>query len=308
MAEAFIDPQALEKFDPTEAQLREMVSKTAALTATDLEDKGQLEVVRKARIELKKTRVAIEKYGKSVREDALKFQKAVIAKEKDLIGIIAPEEDRLAKIEEEAAELAVRKERMERLPERKQRLAALGDGVEIPDEDLLLMDSTQFEGYFNSRVADKNEKARLKAEEDQRKRDEEARKEQDRKDAELKERERLAAEKEEANKREAERLEQEKIAREREEKARQEERERLEREEKERKDREKREADEAAKKEAEAKAKRERAEKYKAFRASLGWTEETAGDFYEQVIGKEGDADHRVVIYKKAGEFNLKQI
>lgn len=305
--EVKLDPHALEKFDPTEAQLREMVSKTSGLTATDLKDKAQLEVVRKARIELKKTRVAIEKYGKGLREDALKFQKAVIAKEKDLIGIIEPEEDRLAAIEEEAEKLAIREERLEKLPQRKERLAALEDGVEVSDEDLLLMDSTQFEAYYNSRVADKNERVRLQQEADQRARDEEARKEQERKDAELREREEAAAKKEQELKAEEARLAAEKDAREREERAREEERVAAEKRAQEAKEAEKRAAEEAARKEAEAKAKRERADKYKKFRSEHGWTEATKGDFYEQVIGTEGK-DQKVVLYKKVGEFALDQI
>lgn len=297
--EVKLDPQALEKFDPTEAQLREMVAKTSGLTATDLEDKAQLEVVRKARIDLKKTRVAIEKYGKSLREDALKFQKAVIAKEKDLIGIISPEEDRLAAIEEEAEKLAIKKERMEKLPARKDRLAALEDGVEVSDEDLLEMDSTQFEAYFNARVADKNEKVRLQQEEDQRRRDEEARKEQERKDAELKEREEAAAKKEAELKAEEARLAAEKDAQEREKRAREEERAAAEKRAQEAAEAAKREAEEKEKKEAEEKARLEKKEAYKKFRAEHGWTEKTKGDFQEVNTGTE------IVLYKKVGVFKI---
>jgi hypothetical protein len=56
--------------------------------------------------------------------------------------------------------------------------------------------------------------------------------------------------------------------------------------------------------EAEKLAKRERAEKYKQFRAELGYTEETASDFYEKVITEDG-VDTKVVLFKKVGEFDL---
>lgn len=298
-----METKDIEKFDPTAAELQSLVEKTKDLSVTDLEDKSKLEVVRTARIELKKTRVKIEKYGKALRDDANKFAKAVIEKEKELIGIISPEEDRLKAIEEEAEKLAIRKERLEKLPARKDRLAALEDGVEITDEELLLMDATAFETYYNHRVADKNEADRLKAEEDQRKRDAEAKAAAEAKEAEIKEREEAAAKKEQELKAEEQRLAAEKEAREREEKARQEERERAEREAKEKEEADRKAKEEAEKKEAEAKARRERAAKYKQFRADHGWTEETKADYYEQVID-----DKKVVLYKKVGEFNLEQI
>jgi len=294
-----LDETALEKFDPTVATLQAMVEKTKDLKATDLKDKTQLETVRKARIDLKKTRVAIEKYGKDLRDDANKFSKAVIAKEKELIGIIEPEEDRLKAIEEEAEKLAIREERMEKLPARKERLAAIGDGVEVSDEDLLLMDANDFEGYFNARTADKLKADKEKAEADQRARDEEIRKENERKEAEIKAREDAAREKEEANAREEARLKAEKEAREREEKAREEEREKARKEEEERLEREKRAKEEAAKKEAEEKARLEKAERYRNWRAQFGWTEATRADFKEEKVGD------TVVLWKKVDTFYL---
>ena len=298
-----LDETAIEKFDPTVAELTALVDQTKDLTAVDLKDKEQLELVRTSRITLKKKRVQIEKFGKELRDGANKFAAAVIKKEKELIGIISPEEDRLKAIEAEAEQLAIIEERREKLPARKERLAALEDGVEVSDDDLLAMDSTQFEAYFNARVADKNEKVRQQQEEDQRKKDEEARQANEAKEKELAEREAAAKAKEEANAREEARLQAEKEAREREAAAREEERKEAEKRAQEAAEAAKREAEEAAKKEAEAKAKRERAEKYKAFRASHGWTEETKADFYEKVEGE--GADQVVVLFKKLDTFNI---
>lgn len=68
-----------------------------------------------ARMRLKSTRVAIEKVAKAAREDAYAFQKAVIAKERELIAVLTPEEDRLAVLQEaedarKAAEKRAREE------------------------------------------------------------------------------------------------------------------------------------------------------------------------------------------------------
>lgn len=298
-----LDETAIEKFDPTVAELTALVDQTKDLTAVDLKDKAQLELVRTSRITLKKKRVQIEKFGKALRDDANKFAKAVIEKEKELIGIISPEEDRLASIEEEAEQLAIREERMEKLPARKDRLAALEDGVAVSDDELLLMDSVQFEAYYNARVADKNEKDQLQAEADQRKRDEETRLENERKAAELKAREDAAREKEEANAREEARLKAEKEAREREEAAREEERVKAAKAAEEAKQAEIRAKEETDRKAAEEKAKRERAERYRNWRAQFGWTEETKADFYEKVEGE--GKDQVVVLFKKLDTFNI---
>lgn len=53
-----------------------------------------------ARMVLKNTRVDIEKAGKAAREDATAFSKAVIAKEKELVGVIEPEESRLQALQD----------------------------------------------------------------------------------------------------------------------------------------------------------------------------------------------------------------
>ncbi len=53
-----------------------------------------------ARMRLKNTRVEIEKAGKVAREDATAFSKAVIAKEKELVGVIEPEESRLQALQD----------------------------------------------------------------------------------------------------------------------------------------------------------------------------------------------------------------
>src|SRR4051812_11240258 len=102
----------IEKFSPTKAELTKLLEASKVLNLPDLFDQAQLRKVKDARINLRDARVAITKTGKSLREDALKFQKAVIAKEKEFIAIIEPEETRLADFEDAAAKAVQRKARV----------------------------------------------------------------------------------------------------------------------------------------------------------------------------------------------------
>lgn len=145
------------QFDPDVAQLHQMVEVTSAITATDLKDKKQLAVVKENRIALKNARVKIEKIGKEMREEAIKYQKDVIAKERELIGIIEPEEDRLKAIEEEAEQLKIREQRLSTLPAFKSRLEAIKHPREFSDEDILALSDTGRENLINTLTAQVNE-------------------------------------------------------------------------------------------------------------------------------------------------------
>lgn len=283
----------IEKFNPTVAELTALVEVTKKIKAKDLTDKKQLEVVKRARIDLKNARIRIEKAGKELRADAVKFQKAVIAKEDELVGIIGPEEERLKSIEAEAEQLAIMQVRQAQLPERKERLMKVGIADEpVGDEFLLAMDSVQFETYYNEQVATKNEKDRQEL---QRQQDEENAKrkaENDAKDAELRAREAKIAE-------DQRKLDEEARAQEREARAREDERMRLQREEDERKGREARAKEESDRKEAEDKAKLERAKKYQKFLADNGYTKENDGEFKQENTGSE------VVLWKKVAVFKI---
>lgn len=200
-----MNEKELENFSPKLAELKALVESTKSINADDLEDPKQLKIVKESRIQLKNARVAIEKAGKALREDALKFQKAVIAKEKELIAIIEPEEIRLESIEDEAKKIGIRKARIEALPYRKERIARIGKYAKpASDEEIIEMDPNEFEAHINAvnssalaeerQEMDKNrliEDARIKAEQDkkqaeldlqQKKLDEEARKIQQQKD------------------------------------------------------------------------------------------------------------------------------
>lgn len=226
-----MDTLNIEKFDPTTQELTAMVVLSKKIT--ELSDPLE---IRTMRLDLKNARVSITKKGKELREDAIAYQKAVIAKEKELIEIIEPEEERLAGIEELAKKRREREDRKELLPMRLARLEELNIAL-VPEETLLDMDTAQFTEFVNNFVADRNERNRLALEE-----------------------------KERAIKEAEARIEQERLAKEREEKAREEERLKAEQRIKDAEaeaERRVKEAEERAKQEAEAKEKARLAEEAK---------------------------------------------
>lgn len=264
----------IEKFDPTGAQLKELVG--TPLVIDNPRDEEQVKAAHAKRMQLREARIAITKKGKELREDALKFQRDVIAKEKELVAIVEPEEERLQAFENEAEFIKEQDARRAILPRRRQQLAELGTDT-MTDEEVLALDGTAFQTLLNKKLAEKNQREAKEIAD--------RKAEQDAREAELARKEAAAAAEEEAKKRE--------------ELARQQERERIEREAKEKVEREKREADELARKEAEAKVKRERTDRYREWRASFGWTEETETDYIESVTTE------KVILYKKLGAFDL---
>lgn len=230
----------IEKFDPSVAELEKMVEISKQITVTDFLDREQIAEVKNGRLVLRDARVAITKKGKELRQSALDFQRLVIAKEHELIDIIEPEEERLAGLEDQAAILMEREERKKLLPHRKGRLAAIKDGIEVSDDELLDMESDVFEGYFNRRMAEKNAADRKVIDEAQAKVDEEKNRIAKEEEAKaIEERARKAAE--------------EKLAREKQ---------------------------ETERKAAEAKKKLEEEASYRKFLTDNGWTREHEDDFY----------------------------
>lgn len=91
---------------------------------TGITNPASYQQVHGTRMALKRARIAIEETGKTAREDAQAFAKAVIAEQRRLIGIIEPEETRLQGIQEahdaenarkKAEAVRVERERVERI-------------------------------------------------------------------------------------------------------------------------------------------------------------------------------------------------
>lgn len=269
----------LEKFNPTVAEIKAMVARYASLQIQGIDDKEGYFAVDTARKELKRVRVKITKTGKTMREEAVAFQKAVIAKEKELVELVEPTEREL-EAKQEAIDLEKEKlKRVSLLPERHARLVAVK--YEATDDELLLLDETQFEALFNQKnaeyLAEKErvmleEQARIEAE---KKALQEQREEQEREA-------RHQAELEQARKEAAERavLEAERKAREAEEAKALAEKQRI----------------EAEKAEQE---KLEKQKRYTKFLSDNGYTEDTKQDFYIQ------RENNKVILFKKVAELKV---
>jgi len=80
-------------FDALKAEISKQALQYADITA--IENKAGRDQVHAAAMSLKGKRVEIQRRAKEVREDAVAFQKAVIAKSEELTAIIEPEENRL---------------------------------------------------------------------------------------------------------------------------------------------------------------------------------------------------------------------
>lgn len=175
--EAFIT-QELRRFEITEADLLELVKQHEYLTLTHLtlEDKDGLKRVHDARIQLKNRRVDIQKKGKAIRDSAVAFQKAVIARENSLVEILAPMEKSL-QAQEDAVEqakeaLRVEAERQEsaRIQDRLDALARVGTSADF--HTVRGMTDDQFVAFLNEattehKMAEENkERERLKKEDE----------------------------------------------------------------------------------------------------------------------------------------------
>lgn len=153
-------------FDPNEESLQQIVNQVKEVNADPTKiTKDELALVHETEQKLVKARISIKKIGKEVRDEAIKFQKDVIAYEKKLVGIIEPEELRLKDIKQEARTYALREQRKDTLPLYKERLESIGDDVQITDDQLLDMDPTQFEVYYTERLRVKLEFDKFKMEE-----------------------------------------------------------------------------------------------------------------------------------------------
>ena len=153
-------------FNPNKANLEAIVAEVKGVTADPVKiTKAELELVFSTRKRLVTARTTIVKAGKTAREEALRYQKDVINYEKELIAIISPEENRLKQIEEDTKNYHLKKERRKHLPENKARLAKIGDNINILDKEILDMDPTEFDAYYNQRIVNKVEVDRLDSEE-----------------------------------------------------------------------------------------------------------------------------------------------
>lgn len=87
--DSFIQKE-LTKFNIADATIAQWKEQYGSLTISDPNNKEAYEVLNQARTFIKKKRIEIEKKGKELRSNAIKFQKAVISEESRLIELINP--------------------------------------------------------------------------------------------------------------------------------------------------------------------------------------------------------------------------
>lgn len=165
----------IEKFNPTVKELTDLAESYSKLEIKGVDDTAGYKAMDAARKKLKETRVRIEKDGKLLRADALEFQRRVIAKEKELIGLIEPIEIELSMKQKRINDEKEMIRRKKLMPERVARLLSIG--VTISEETLLFMEDEKFAAYFNSKnaefLAEKERKLKAEKEEAERKQREE---------------------------------------------------------------------------------------------------------------------------------------
>lgn len=142
---------SLDSLNPKEAELIKIANDYKNLTINGVNDKQGYQVVSTARKHLAKIRVQITKDGKLLREEALAFQKKVIAREKELVAIIEPIELNLLAQEEKIDNEKTIIARQLLIPERRAKLIPLN--ILISDDELCLLDNKQFDEFYNAENA-----------------------------------------------------------------------------------------------------------------------------------------------------------
>lgn len=91
---------ALMEANITDAKISELKDKYLGLVVEGTDDNVGFQAVTTARKEVKSFRVSVEKFAKELRSPATAFQKAVIVKEKEIVGRISEIENYLVSQEE----------------------------------------------------------------------------------------------------------------------------------------------------------------------------------------------------------------
>ena len=162
-----------------EGRLAAIAQEYGALTIDGPGDKEGYDRVHKARMDLRALRVGITKTGEELRKETTAFNKAVIAKEKELVAKIEPTERHLEALEVAIDDQRERESRMKHLPDRKAKLKDVG--AEMDDDDILDLDTAQFNALLETERAKRIREKELELEAREKKLKDEERKETERK-------------------------------------------------------------------------------------------------------------------------------
>lgn len=159
----------IEIFDQNKSDLQDIVFQFKDLNINGIEDKEGYDQVNNAIKCIKKIISKIKKTGKEGRDEAIKYQKGVIAMEKDLISVVEPVMLDLKKKKEEIDLKVEIENRRFSLGERRNKLSLLD--IKISDDDILLMDDMQFDQFYNSECAKLLEKKKIEERDELRKKE-----------------------------------------------------------------------------------------------------------------------------------------
>lgn len=200
MQENFIATE-LQKFNVTDAAIAEMKDSFMPLKINGIDDKEGYKKVKEARIIVKNKRIEVEKRRKELKEDSLKYGRAVDAEAKRITGLLVPIEYYLQHQEDviEQEKDRIRMEKLNRIRERINALAEYGERVdvaileEMPDEIYAIKLASAKAAYEKEverkRLEDEERQRVANAQEAERKRLEQVAKEQAEKEKFLKEKE-----------------------------------------------------------------------------------------------------------------------
>lgn len=197
--EDFISTE-LKKFSIADSTIAGWSKEFMPLKIDGIKDREGYEKVREARIFMKGRRVEVQKTSKLLKEDALKFQRAVNAEEARIIALMDPIESYLSDQEEayetEKERIKQEKERAEQLRFNQRNVALLSNGCafngdtysigehSIMQSDIRFISDEAFEGFFEKVKAEHQKELDAKAEQERLQREEAERLAEERKELE----------------------------------------------------------------------------------------------------------------------------
>ena len=117
-------------------------------------DKSDIQSVKEKSKELVKIRGIIQKKGKEYRDESNAFNKRVLEKEKEFVGVIEPVEIELKSIIAKYEENLVIEARKELLPIKKQQLELLDTLPTIEDNFILSLDESQWTSFYAQKMTE----------------------------------------------------------------------------------------------------------------------------------------------------------
>lgn len=152
---------SLEKFNPLIQEVESKTSMYMSLSISWLDDKENIDVVQKAKMEVVRLRTSIEKDAKAIRDPHTQFNNLVSQKEKEMLARLLPVEEHLKAEQEKVKQLKLQKEKEEQEKQKKifqERINKLSSIWHTPGNFFAIwnMKDDEFEKYYNE-IKEENE-------------------------------------------------------------------------------------------------------------------------------------------------------